>query len=59
MKPGNQLPKNKLSLNKQTVATLDANQLYAVRAGNAQKPDATSYVCTIIILSLTVSCSNC
>ena len=60
MKPVNQLPKNKLSLNKQTVTTLDANQLYAVRAGYVQKPENSSVPCTIIaIFSIAVSCSNC
>ena len=59
MKPVNQLPKNKLSLNKQTVATLDANQLYAVRAGNVYNKDAATSIPCIVVLSITVSCSNC
>jgi hypothetical protein len=56
MKP-NQLKKNKLFLNKQTVARLDANHLNAVRAGNAN--NAVTTVPCIIIFSIAVSCSNC
>ena len=44
---------SKLTLSKQTVAALDANQLYAVRAGDVQKPDpSTGLLCTSFIVSL-------
>jgi|GEM_PF-3134836 len=55
MKPKNQLPKNKLFLQKQTVAKLNDINMDAVRGGNAA---ATSLPC-IVVLSLTVSCSRC
>jgi hypothetical protein len=58
MKPVNQLPKSKLSLNKQTVTKLDASNLNAVRAGNANAPATTTVPC-LIIFSIAVSCSNC
>jgi hypothetical protein len=59
MKPDKQLSSNKLSLNKQTVAQLDANQLYAVRAGNVQNQDAATSMPCLIFASITLSCSNC
>lgn len=56
MKPNNQLPKNKLFLQKQTVTRLNENSMNVVRGG--QQAALTSLPC-IIVLSLTVSCSNC
>jgi hypothetical protein len=55
MKPNNQKQKSRLALNKQTITQLDAVNMNAVHAGNAA---ATSLPC-IVVLSLTVSCSNC
>jgi hypothetical protein len=49
---------SKLTLSKQTIATLEASQLYAVRAGYVQKPEpATGLFCTSFIVSLPFS--NC
>jgi hypothetical protein len=49
---------SKLKLSKQTVATLDTKQLYAVRAGNVRDADS-SPVCITIGLSFLASCFNC
>jgi hypothetical protein len=44
---------SKLTLSKQTVATLEANPLPLVRAGYVQKPEpATGLLCTSFIVSL-------
>jgi len=57
MKPNkDQNLKSKLSLNKQTVAKLDETHMNLLRGGQANA--ATSLPC-VVVLSLTVSCSNC
>ncbi|KAA2240194.1 hypothetical protein F0L74_28935 [Chitinophaga agrisoli] len=58
MKPNkDQNLKSKLSLNRQTIAKLDEANMNLVRGGQANQ--VTSLPCTIIILSIGVSCSNC
>ena len=48
----------KLTLSKQTVATLEANQLNAVRAGNVQ-PEITAPTSTFALSLVTLIFSSC